>query len=112
MEVTSEERNKGGDRVGVGGGGRGRRMSEENGARRGGRENTGRRLEGGRVMVLAAVWRGKTAPCDTTQETDHMVGLPVWCHPSVCLSVCVQSFSKADSEGAPEGNEMKERKKK
>lgn len=51
MEVRSEGRNKGG----AGGGGKGRRMSEENGARRGGRENTGRRLEGGRVMVLAAV---------------------------------------------------------
>lgn len=55
MEVRSEGRNKGGDRAGAGGGGKGRRMSEENGASRGGRENTGRRLEGGRVMVLAAV---------------------------------------------------------
>ncbi len=83
LEVKTEI--KGGDSGGVGGGGKGRQMSEERrgrqeGSFQGERKNRGR-LEGGRVMVLAdsgradssTERRGKTALCYTTQETDHTV---------------------------------------
>lgn len=93
---------------GVGGGDKGRQMSEEKGLREAGRQfswrekkNRGCRLEGGgRVMVLADSDRSRqqyrerenSSATQLKNQTIWFVCLPVW----YCLSVC--NFSKADSK--------------